>query len=287
MPRPPAKSTSRGASSTKRVAGQRPVTSTHRAAFTAPGLSAADGGRVADALQGRLNSMLDLSMTLKHIHWNVVGPAFIGVHTMLDPQYAGVSRMTDALAERIATLGGVPNGLPGALVAARDWDDYELGRADTQAHLGALDLVYAGVIADHRAGDRRGRRHRSGVRRPADHPDRRAGGVPLVRPQPPGGLRRRVEHRRGEHRTGRSHRGAAPRAGSGEEAGGSQAPRRVGPPRADITGTRRPGCCTARRSGRRRPSGRRGCRPRRCGTRRARRSGRRPGPWRSGGRPAR
>ena len=112
MPRPPAKSTSRGASSTKRVAGQRPVTSTHRAAFTAPGLSAADGARVADALQGRLNSMLDLSMTLKHIHWNVVGPAFIGVHTMLDPQYAGVSRMTDALAERIATLGGVPNGLP-------------------------------------------------------------------------------------------------------------------------------------------------------------------------------
>jgi len=151
VPRPPAKSTSRGASSTKRVAGQRPVTSTHRAAFTAPGLSAADGERVADALQGRLTAMLDLSMTLKHIHWNVVGPSFIGVHMMLDPQYAGVSRMTDALAERIATLGGVPNGLPGALVAARDWDDYELGRADTQAHLGALDLVYAGVIGDHRA----------------------------------------------------------------------------------------------------------------------------------------
>ena len=59
--------------------------------------------------------------------------------------------MTDAVAERIATLGGVPNGLPGALVASRDWDDYELGRADTQAHLGALDLVYRGVIADHRA----------------------------------------------------------------------------------------------------------------------------------------
>jgi len=127
------------------------VTSTHRAAFTAPGLSAADGERVADALQGRLTAMLDLSMTLKHIHWNVVGPSFIGVHMMLDPQYAGVALMTDALAERIATLGGVPSGLPGALVASRTWDDYELGRADTQAHLGALDLVYRGVITDHRA----------------------------------------------------------------------------------------------------------------------------------------
>jgi starvation-inducible DNA-binding protein len=142
---------SRGAASTKRVAGQRAITSTHRASFTAPGLGAKDGAQVADQLQGRLSAMLDLGLTLKHIHWNVVGPSFIGVHTMLDPQYAGVALMTDALAERIATLGGVPNGLPGALVASRTWDDYELGRADTQAHLGALDLVYAGVIADHRA----------------------------------------------------------------------------------------------------------------------------------------
>jgi starvation-inducible DNA-binding protein len=147
----PASGATRGARSTKRIAGDRPVTSTHRAAFTAPGLDAEDGARVADALQARLGAMIDLGMTLKHIHWNVVGPAFIGVHTMLDPQYAGVALMTDALAERIATLGGVPSGLPGALVASRDWDDYELGRADTQAHLGALDLVYHGVIADHRA----------------------------------------------------------------------------------------------------------------------------------------
>jgi len=101
-------------------------------------------------LQDRLVSLLDLSLTLKHIHWNVVGPSFIGVHTMLDPQYAGVALMIDALAERIATLGGVPNGLPGALVAARSWDDYDLGRADTQAHLAALDLVYSSVITDHR-----------------------------------------------------------------------------------------------------------------------------------------
>ncbi|MCU1501317.1 MAG: hypothetical protein JWM12_671, partial [Ilumatobacteraceae bacterium] len=140
----------RGTRSTKSVSGERPVSSTHRAAFTAPGLDPKVGQQVADQLQARLASLLDLAMTLKHIHWNVVGPSFIGVHTMLDPQYAGVALMTDALAERIATLGGVPNGLPGALIAARSWDDYELGRADTQAHLGALDLVYAGVITDHR-----------------------------------------------------------------------------------------------------------------------------------------
>jgi starvation-inducible DNA-binding protein len=131
--------------------GERPVSSTHRGAFTAPGLGAEAGQQVADELQGRLAALIDLSLTLKHIHWNVVGPSFIGVHTMLDPQYEGVALMVDAVAERIATLGGVPNGLPGALVASRSWDDYALGRADTQAHLAGLDLVYSGVISDHRS----------------------------------------------------------------------------------------------------------------------------------------
>lgn len=126
------------------------LTSQRQAAFTAPGLRPQDGERVAAALQRRLVSLIDLGLTLKHIHWNVVGPSFIGVHKMLDPQYAGVQQMTDALAERIATLGGVPSGLPGQLVATRTWDDYDLGRANTQAHLGALDVVYRGVISAHR-----------------------------------------------------------------------------------------------------------------------------------------
>ena len=54
--------------------------------------------------------------------------------------------MVDEIAERIATLGGSPVGTPGAIVDAARWDDYSLGRADTQEHLGALDLVYRGVI---------------------------------------------------------------------------------------------------------------------------------------------
>ena len=70
---------------------------------------------------------------------------------MLDPQIDGVRGMVDVLAERMSTLGVPPNGLPGALVAARSWDDYDLHRADTAAHLAALDLVYNGVIEDHRA----------------------------------------------------------------------------------------------------------------------------------------
>jgi starvation-inducible DNA-binding protein len=119
------------------------------ASFTSPRLSAADAKEVTASLQDRLAALIDLSMTLKHIHWNVVGPSFIGVHEMLDPQYAAVAEMVDTTAERIATLGGEPLGTPGAVLAARRWDDYSINRADVQAHLGALDLVYTGVLEDY------------------------------------------------------------------------------------------------------------------------------------------
>jgi starvation-inducible DNA-binding protein len=69
---------------------------------------------------------------------------------MLDPQVDAVRAMVDETAERLATLGGEPNGLPGNLVRTRSWDDYDLGRAMTQEHLGALDMVYDGVISEHR-----------------------------------------------------------------------------------------------------------------------------------------
>jgi starvation-inducible DNA-binding protein len=119
--------------------------------YTVPGMEEKDAGIVIDLLQQRLNALNDLALTLKHVHWNVVGPNFIAVHTMLDPQVDSVREMVDTVAERIATLGGSPVGTPGALVAARTWEDYSVGRDNAIAHLGALNLVYTGVIGDHRA----------------------------------------------------------------------------------------------------------------------------------------
>jgi starvation-inducible DNA-binding protein len=118
--------------------------------YTVPGMSTSDASGVIELLQQRLSALNDLALTLKHIHWNVVGPHFIAVHTMLDPQVDAVRAMVDENAERIATLGGSPVGTPGALVAQRSWDDYSIGRADALEHLAALDLVYEGVISDYR-----------------------------------------------------------------------------------------------------------------------------------------
>src|ERR1700758_5578552 len=120
------------------------------ATYTVPGMKTDSAERVTALLQDRLNSLNDLALTLKHVHWNVTGPNFIAVHTMLDPQVDGVRLMVDDTAERIAPRGGSPVGTAGALVKERDWDDYKIGRADAIAHLGALDVVYSGIIEAHR-----------------------------------------------------------------------------------------------------------------------------------------
>ncbi|MBI3217046.1 MAG: DNA starvation/stationary phase protection protein [Mycobacterium sp.] len=118
------------------------------ATFTIPGITKADGKALAELLQKQLSTYNDLHLTLKHVHWNVVGPSFIGVHEMIDPQVILVREYADEVAERIAALGASPQGTPGVIVRDRTWDDYSLGRDSVMAHLGALDLVYSGVIED-------------------------------------------------------------------------------------------------------------------------------------------
>ena len=84
--------------------------------YTVPGLSGKDGTKVAGVLQQRLSAYNDLHLTLKHIHWNVVGPNFIGVHEMIDPQVELVRGYADEVAERIATLGESSNTFSGNLL---------------------------------------------------------------------------------------------------------------------------------------------------------------------------
>jgi starvation-inducible DNA-binding protein len=120
----------------------------HMTTYTIPGLSENDSAQLVQLLQGRLSAYNDLHLTLKHVHWNVVGPNFIGVHEMIDPQVELVRGYADEVAERIATLGGSPKGTPGAIIEDRTWEDYSLGRDTVPAHLAALDLVYTGVLTE-------------------------------------------------------------------------------------------------------------------------------------------
>ena len=132
------------------MAKRKAAVSSPRPKFTVPGMNLGEAAKIVDELDVRLASLVDLAMTLKHIHWNVVGPYFIAAHEMLDDHLEKVLPMVDQTAERIATLGGHPNGTPGHLVAVRTWDDFELGKATVPEHMAALDLVYTGIIEDHR-----------------------------------------------------------------------------------------------------------------------------------------
>ena len=117
---------------------------------TIPELALDDAKVAATLLQERLVSLLDLQLTLKHIHWNVVGPNFIAVHEMLDEHVESIRAMTDEIAERIAILGFEPVGTPAYITKNRAWDDYPINRGGVGEHLKALDSVYDGIIGDHR-----------------------------------------------------------------------------------------------------------------------------------------
>jgi starvation-inducible DNA-binding protein len=102
-------------------------------------------------LQERLDTLVDLSLTLAHARWNVVGPHVTAVRGVLAPQIDVVRDMADEIAERIAATGGSPAGLAGGIVGRRGRRDYELGRHEALGHLRALDLVYTRVITAHLA----------------------------------------------------------------------------------------------------------------------------------------
>lgn len=119
--------------------------------FAPAGMDTDRAARVSEILRTRLSDLIDLALTLKHIHWNVVGNGFMAVHKMMDEQTDGVRNLIDAAAERISALGGIPAGLAGQVVEHRTADDdYALGRAPVAAHLGALDKVYEKVGSGHR-----------------------------------------------------------------------------------------------------------------------------------------
>lgn len=73
-------------------------------------LSDADLKTVAEALQGALVDLVDLSLVAKQVHWNVVGPRFRSVHLQLDEVVDTARLHSDTVAERASTLGVPPDG---------------------------------------------------------------------------------------------------------------------------------------------------------------------------------
>lgn len=85
---------------------------------------------VAD-LQATLAELVDLTLLAKQAHWNVVGQNFRSVHLELD-EIVDTSRLAaDQVAERIATIGGHPDGRTATVAATSDLPAFPEGRIGT------------------------------------------------------------------------------------------------------------------------------------------------------------
>jgi hypothetical protein len=69
-----------------------------------------DRQEINNELQQALVALIDLSLIGKHGHWNVVGPNFRSLHMELDELIDAWRDAADAVGERIAALGGFPDG---------------------------------------------------------------------------------------------------------------------------------------------------------------------------------
>lgn len=116
--------------------------------YTNPGLDEETSEKIITILQNRLSNEQEAALVLKHAHWNLVGPNFIAVHEMLDPEVDSVLNQADETAERISQLGGSPMGRADDVVANRSWDKFELtGRKSVEEYLKALIAYYEQFIA--------------------------------------------------------------------------------------------------------------------------------------------
>ena len=99
--------------------------------------------KLAGVLQVSLATSLDLYSQIKQAHWNVIGPHFIAYHELFDRCAEHAIEWIDKLAERSATLGGVPQGTVRQSATLTQLPDYTLGAAEGPSHVEALSERFA------------------------------------------------------------------------------------------------------------------------------------------------
>ena len=94
--------------------------------------------KAVNALQTSLYDLVELALQGKQAHWNVVGENFRSVHLQLDEIIDSVREASDAVAERIATLGISPDGRAGSVSSNTRLDNYPDGLQSVPATVGAV-----------------------------------------------------------------------------------------------------------------------------------------------------
>ncbi len=73
------------------------------------GISDANRKTVIGALSALLANEIGLTQATRGAHWNVVGVHFGPLHALFGSQYDALNDQVDEIAERIRTLGGLPD----------------------------------------------------------------------------------------------------------------------------------------------------------------------------------
>lgn len=79
-----------------------------------------------EALRHVLADTYLLAIKTQNAHWNLEGPSFIALHTLLEAQYQALSASTDEIAERIRALGSYSDGSMQAFLELARLEESEL-----------------------------------------------------------------------------------------------------------------------------------------------------------------
>lgn len=84
-------------------------------------------GILADSLQQTLVDLIALELQCKQAHWNIKGDRFRSLHLALDEVVALVRTDLDEVAERLATIGGNPDGRAETVARTKSIGDIDSG----------------------------------------------------------------------------------------------------------------------------------------------------------------
>ncbi len=97
--------------------------------------------RLRANLQRVLVNLIDLQLTAKQAHWNLVGPNFRDIHLNLDEVVAIVRQGVDDVAERMRALQTTPDGRAGVVAGDSSLPLFPAGEVST--HTAVVTVVEA------------------------------------------------------------------------------------------------------------------------------------------------
>ncbi|MEV0993707.1 DNA starvation/stationary phase protection protein [Nonomuraea sp. NPDC050202] len=114
------------------------------ATITGP-LSGDARNTVAEALQGALVDLIDLSLVAKQAHWNLIGTHFRSIHLQLDEVVTLARTHMDTIAERAVALGVNPDGRAATISRSSRLQQPESGWIEDGKVLATITDVLDGI----------------------------------------------------------------------------------------------------------------------------------------------